>query len=222
MLITGATGEVGWGVAHQAAAAGARVFLPTRSAARAASLRREFEDTGVVVATDVSTPHGVDRLFAEIDDHGALDHVVAPIGAYWNGGLSLLQDPAELAELLDTYAVTQLRLAGAAVPRLEHTGGSYTLVSGAAGEHIVDGTGLLTMAVRAQYAVAAVLIHELRNSPMRFNEVRIAARIERAGRPGVVESQRAGAFFVDVMTARTRGEVIRFSPDLLDRPPTDA
>jgi NAD(P)-dependent dehydrogenase (short-subunit alcohol dehydrogenase family) len=215
VLVTGASGEVGWGIAHQAIADGAHAILPTRSEQSSETLRAEFGDNATIVVTDISTQGGIDDLLSVVDARGPLHHVVAPIGSYWNKGLTLERSPDELSELLDTYAVTQLRLAQATIPRLEPTGGSYTLITGAAGEHTVDGTGLLTVAVTAQFGLARVLIHELRDSPARFNEVRIAARIERSPRPGVIDSRTAGGFFTTILTGAQRNQTIRLTPDMV-------
>lgn len=211
VLVTGGTGEVGWGIAHAAVAAGAHVILPTRSDDGRAALAEEFGADATVVRLDVSTDDGIARLGEVLDDRGALHHVVAPVGSWWNGGMTLDQEPSELTALLDTYAVTQLRLARLTIPRLDQTAGSYTLVTGAAGEHERDGTGLLVVAVNAQYALARVLASELRDGAARCNEVRIATRVEREPRAGVVPSRDAGDFFVDVMAGDRRGETIRYT-----------
>ena len=58
-----------------------------------------------------------------------------------------------------------------------------------------------------------VLAAELAGGPARWNEVRIAARVERRPRPGVIPSIEAGRFFVEVMTGDDRGRTIRW-PDL--------
>lgn len=209
VLVTGSTGEVGWGVAHAAQAAGARLLLPTRSASSAEQLAVEFDDA-LVVTTDVGTEQGATDIAAAVAEAGRLDHVVAPLGAWWQKGGSLDQDPNELDELLHTYASAQLRLLHVTASHLRTTGGSYTIVSGAAGEALIPGAGLLVIAVRAQYALSEVLRDECARDSFRLNELRIATRIERAERPGVVPSLSAGAAFVDVMISNARSEVIRF------------
>ena len=98
----------------------------------------------------------------------------------------------------------------ASEPFLSDAGGSYTLISGAAGEGSVPGGGLLVVAVRAQYALADVLRRELEGAPFRFNELRIATRIEREERAGVVPSRTAGGHFLPLLTGEVRSERIRY------------
>lgn len=214
VLVTGASGHVGWGIARAVAEAGGRLVLPTRSSEGAKGLSAEFGDAARVLTLDVSTAAGQSALAAALDEV-PVHHAVTPVGSWWEGGPTIEEDPDDLTALLGTYAVTQLRLARTVIPRLER-GGTLTIVTGAAGEHLADGTGLLTIAVRAQYAVSDVLRDELRDDPARVNEVRIAARVEREPRDGVVPAERAGAFFVALMDSDVDGEVVRMTPDDVD------
>ena len=172
-------------------------------------MRSEFPTADVVVA-DVGADSDVATLDAAIARAGQLNHVVAPLGAWWQRGPSIDEQPVELDGLLATYTSAQFRLLRTAAPHLRRTNGSYTLVTGAAGEMLLPGTGLLVVAVRAQYALADVLRQELAADPIRFNELRIAARIERTPRPGVIASETLGAVFVDIMTGDVRSELIRY------------
>lgn len=209
VLVTGATGQIGWGVAHAAAEAGAQLLLTTRSERTAERLVDEFPAAHVVL-TDLTQPAAPAALVAAVSDLGGLDHVVAPMGSWWQQGPSIEQDPDELAALLDVYATAQHRLVVATAAALGESGGSYTMVTGAAGESLVPGTGLLVVAVRAQYALADVLRTELADAPFRFNEFRIRTRVERDPRPGVVTSVDAGAAFVELMTSTTSSELVRY------------
>lgn len=209
VLVTGATGQVGWGAARAAADAGAELILPTRSMRGASALRADFPAAEVVV-TDLSAPGASSALAAVLDRSGRLDHVVAPLGSWWQGGTSIDQDANELDELLATYVSAQFRLLRASASLLREAAGSYTLVTGAAGEMLIPGAGLLVVAVRAQYALADVLREELRSDRIRFNEFRIMTRIERSSRPGVITSREAGDAFVDVLTGAARSELVRY------------
>jgi len=207
VLVTGATGEVGWGIAHAARDAGARLVLPTRSAARVDEIEAEFPGAHVVV-TDLGSDGADQAIAGAIAAVGSLDHVVAPIGSWWQGGRSLDQHSSELSTLLDTYVGAQFRLARATAPSLRDSNGSYTIVTGAAGESMLPGAGLLVVAVRAQYALSEVLRSEQADDEFRVNEVRIHTRIERAERSGVTPSRQAGDAFVDVMLGQDRGRII--------------
>ena len=210
VLVTGATGNVGWGVAKAATNAGALVMLTTRSERSAETLSTEFPAASIIVA-DVATTGGSAAISQAITTVGSLDHVVAPIGSWWQRGASLDQAPTELDSLLSTYVGAQLRLTQITAPFLRASGGSYTLVTGAGGEHIIPGSGLLVVAVRSQFALADVLMNELRQDSFRFNEFRIDARVEPDARSGVVPSLTAGEAFVAVMAGDQRSELIRFT-----------
>jgi NAD(P)-dependent dehydrogenase (short-subunit alcohol dehydrogenase family) len=209
VLVTGATGNVGWGAAQAARDAGATLMLTTRSDAGADTLAASFPGAHVVLA-DVAGAAGCAAVAAAVDELGRLDHVVAPIGAWWQRGATLDQEPAELDELLATYVGAQLRLVQTTAPALRRAAGSYTIVTGAAGEFQIPDAGLLVVAVRGQYALSDVLRHELRGDTFRINEFRIDARVEPVERPGVIPSLRAGEAFVAVMTGSQRSELIRF------------
>lgn len=216
VLITGGTGQVGWGIAHAALGAGATVLLPSRSGDGQASLHEEF--AGAVEAgrvhvlhADVGQPSGAGPLLDLVEQAGRLDHVVAPMGSWWQKGPTLEQPISEVDDLMQAYVVAQLHLAKVTHQPLSRSGGSYTLVTGAE-ESLVAGSGLLVVAINAQYALARVLMAEHAGGPVRYNEVRIDTRIERQGRPGVVASKAAGEHFVRVMAGDRRGEVIRY-PD---------
>lgn len=209
-LVTGATGQVGWGFAHAAAAAGARLLLTASRPASAARLTTEFPQA-VVVTVDLAADGAGQTIQAAVDDTGGrLDHVFAPIGGWWQLGPTLDQPPGELQQLLATYAVAQHRLVRTAAPFLAHAGGSYTLVTGAAGMRPIPDAGMLVVAVRAQWGLAEVLRAELADAPFRFNELRISTRIERDARPGVVPSRTAGQAFVDLVVGDARSELLHY------------
>lgn len=219
ILVTGGTGQVGWGIAHAALDAGATVLLPSRSADGQASLHEGFaaavgEGRVHVLHADVGQASGAGPLLDLVEQAGRLDHVVAPMGSWWQKGPTLEQPISEVDALMQAYVTAQLHLAKVTHQPLSQSGsrngGSYTLVTGAAGEHLLPGTGLLVVAVNAQYALARVLMAEHADGPVRYNEVRIATRVERQARPGVVAAKTAGEHFVEVMAGERRGEVIRY------------
>ncbi|MGF1466845.1 MAG: SDR family oxidoreductase [Sandaracinaceae bacterium] len=212
LLITGASGIVGWGLAHAAIAAGARLVLPSRSAQGVEALQREFGGTAVLATRyDVTSSANLERLRETVlSTFGRLDHVIAPMGGWWQKGPTLTQDVGELSALLSTYVEAQLRLLQAMAEPLRAAGGSYTLVSGAAGERHVRRAGLLVVAVRAQYALSSVLRRELDEDTLRFNEVRVACRIERETRAGAVPAKLAGAHLLEALRAGYRGCLLRY------------
>jgi NAD(P)-dependent dehydrogenase (short-subunit alcohol dehydrogenase family) len=211
VLVTGATGHVGWGIATAAAAAGAHLILPVRSERSADVARADFPNADVVLADlGSSHPDPIDAIAEAIERTGRLDHVAAPIGSWWQGGATVAQPSRVAGDLLDTYVIAQHRTLRATIDALRASGGSYTMVTGAGGEFLVPDAGLLVVAVRSQYALAEVLRRELADDPARFNELRIDTRVEREPRRGVVASAQAGEAFVDLMVSDLRSELVRF------------
>lgn len=214
VLVTGATGQVGWGIARAAVEAGCSVVLPVRDVEKAKpSLGPELEGGKVlVVAVDFSDERSVAAMRdAAIARFGRIDHVAAPLGGWWQKGGSIDQPSAELRDLLGVYVESPLLLMKMVAPSLRDRGGSFLLVTGAAGEGTIPGAGLLVVAVRAQYALSHVLRSETKDDSLRVNELRIACRIEREPRAGVVPSRVAGAAFLEIMQGTTRSQVLRYT-----------
>jgi NAD(P)-dependent dehydrogenase (short-subunit alcohol dehydrogenase family) len=215
VLVTGVTGEVGWGLAHAAQAAGARLVLPVRSAAQVVALEAEFGAQALVAPVSFTDEGSLASLRdTAVAKFGAIDHAFSPLGAWWAKGASLDQHPEELRALYDVYVEAPWQLLRALSPALRSSAGSFTFVTGAGGEApYLPNSGLLVAAVAAQLALARVLRHELRREPFRVNEIRISARLEREARPGVVPSREAGAAFLEVATGDLRGALLRYGAD---------
>ena len=212
VVVTGATGQVGWGIAHSVLEEGGSLILSTRTEDGAEAIVKEFGKANVhPVIADLTSERGAGKITEKGRELGSIDHVAAPIGSWWQKGASLDQDIGELNSLLKTYVTAQINLLKATADDLRKSQGSYTLVTGAAGEHFIRGSGLLVTAVKAQYGLSEVLRRELKDEPFRLNEVRIDTRIERDPRPGVVPSKEAGAFFVDLMNGHQNSSLIRYS-----------
>lgn len=215
MVVTGATGTVGWGIAHAALEAGARLVLPVRSASARGELEREFGSALDRVAV-VLTDFGDEARMAGVRDDavrrfGAIDHVIAPLGAWWQKGASLDQPAAELRALLGVYVEAQWLLVATFAPALRVSRGSYTFVTGALGEaDYRPGLGLLVVAVKAQLGLCGVLRRELKDEPFRINEVRVNRRIEREPRPGVVASRALGAAMLEAAQSPLTGRLFRY------------
>lgn len=215
VLVTGASGQVGWGIAKAAQAAGATLVLPTRRAEGLSELEREFAGSKTAVGVVDMLDEGELEAWVRgvVERFGRIDHVAAPLGAWWQKGATIAQPRRELRALLETYVEAQHVLVKAVAPSLRRSRGSYTFVTGAAGEHMVPGAGLLVAAVNAQFALSRVLRAELSDEPFRINEMRIACRVERDAREGVVPSVDAAQAFLEVMTGSERGAVLRFTGD---------
>jgi NAD(P)-dependent dehydrogenase (short-subunit alcohol dehydrogenase family) len=221
VLVTGVTGEVGWGIAHAAAQRGARLVLPVRRDEVRAGLAREFGPSALVPLADFADSGSLARVRDEAASRfGGVDHVVAPLGAWWQKGASLAQPHDEVRALYAAYVDAPWLLLSTLAPALRAARGSFTFVTGVAGEApFIPNAGLLVAAVAAQHALSRVLRHELAGEPFRVNEIRIATRIERAARPGVVPSKSAGATFLDALTTERTGALFRYDGARLEHDP---
>lgn len=211
VVVTGATGNVGWGAARAFLDAGAEVVTPIRDDASRARLGLSAPGLHVVTA-DVSTEAGAEALARFVEERfGRLDHVVASIGPWWQKGPVIEQSLGELRDVMRTYVESHFLLARSLLPRMRDARGtSYTIVTGAAGEATIRGAGLLVMAVEAQFGLSRMLRAEHLGDAVRVNELRIHVRVERRARPGVVPARVAGDAFVELAAGQTRSELVRY------------
>jgi NAD(P)-dependent dehydrogenase (short-subunit alcohol dehydrogenase family) len=215
VLVTGATGHVGSGFARAAKESGAEVVLLARSAAAKAQLESDVAGA-LVIEADTASEASLASLREKVTERfGRIDHVFAPMGGWWSKGASLAQPASELEALLDTYVTAQFRLLRSVAPALR---GSYTIVTGAAGEGFAPGSGLLVAAVTAQYGISRVLRRESAEAAFRVNELRIYTRIEREPRRGVIVSRDAGEHFLDILRGDERGKIFRYDGRLSTMP----
>ena len=135
VVVTGATGQVGWGIAHAALDTGATVVLPVRSEAARKKAEREFGKarTSIVTANFADESSLASMRDAALERFGAIDHVFAPLGSWWQQGASLDQPAAELRDLLSAYVEAPWLLVKTFAPALRVSRGSYTFITGAAG-----------------------------------------------------------------------------------------
>ncbi len=223
VVVTGATGNVGWGAAEAFAAAGAHVVAPVRGGRSADEVRELLAgDRHLVVSADLAQPGGAEAVRdAAIARFGHIDHVVASIGPWWQKGRVIDQSLDELRAVMNTYVESHFLLARAVLPVIAaRAGTSYTIVTGAAGEGVIPGAGLLVMAVNTQFAFSRMLRAEHRADAVRVNELRIYCRIEKAPRPGVVPSREAGRVFTSLAVASVDGAIVTYRrPEDADRLP---
>jgi NAD(P)-dependent dehydrogenase (short-subunit alcohol dehydrogenase family) len=79
VVVTGATGQVGWGIAHAALDTGATVVLPVRSEAARKKVEREFGKarTSIVTVDFADESSLAPMRDATLERFGAIDHVRA-------------------------------------------------------------------------------------------------------------------------------------------------
>ncbi|MBL8953091.1 MAG: SDR family oxidoreductase [Myxococcaceae bacterium] len=207
ILVLGATGNVGHGVAAAVAEAGATPIVISRDKERAKQLGALFPTAQVLVG-DVSDAADADRLGREV---GAVDHVLVSSGGWWQKGPFVRQPAVEYDEARRMLLDAQVHAARVFLPRTAETG-SFTLVTGVGATLTIPNASMLAIATAGVLALSRSLRLEQRAGP-RVNELRIASRIERAPRPGVVPSIAFGRAVLKLFTSTTRGAIIGF-----DRP----
>jgi len=125
-LVTGGNGGIGLGMARGLAAAGARVVVAARNAAKSEAALRELRALGpepLAVHADVTDERSVEALFAEaVARCGRLDVLVN------NAGTNIRKPAQELAlaewtRVIDTNLTSAFLCARAAHPHLKRAGG---------------------------------------------------------------------------------------------------
>jgi NAD(P)-dependent dehydrogenase (short-subunit alcohol dehydrogenase family) len=185
----------------------------TRAAASVPTIRESLGSHPKlqVEVGNLSHADGAMALVERITEGGAIDHVVASLGAWWQKGLIVEQTPTEYEQVRASSLDSQVFAAMAFLPRLRHRqGATYTLITGAGGHMTLPATGLLVVAVSGVFGLSRMLRTEHANDAVRVNEVLIKARVERKARPGVVAAEAFGAAVAELLDGPTRGAVAQF------------
>lgn len=215
VLVLGATGNVGAGVAAAALDAGARVVVTSRSTEGVDALKTAFAGQNVVVLHgDVSDADGARAL---ADRVSAVDHVIASLGAWWmKPGLLEQQVAADWVDVRRMLLDSHVHAASAFLPRVTSSG-SYTVITGQGALKPMPSAHLLTVALGGTLALSRVLRFEHRAEGCRVNEVRISARVEKLPRPGVVVSLDFGRAVVRLLESDVRSAIVPFArPETFD------
>lgn len=159
VLVVGGTGLIGSAVADVLRAEGATVVTAARG---------DGADLVLDAADDASVQAGIDRVIAE---HGRLDGLVmtaAPPAQTLDP--ERLSDPEQVSDAVDAKAMTFLRVANAAAPRMREAG--FGRIVAISGQNALM-TGNITGAVRNAALVIAAksLADELAGSGVAVNVV---------------------------------------------------
>jgi NADP-dependent 3-hydroxy acid dehydrogenase YdfG len=179
VVVTGASGHVGWGIAHAARDAGGRLVLPVRRRDAKEALEREFGARDVFVPmVDFDDESSMTLAWGQARERfGAVDHVATPLGAWWQKGNSLAQEDAELRDLLNTFVETPFRLLRTVAPHLATSRGSFTFVTGVAGEApTTPASNLLVAAMGGLFSLSRVLRRELDGELFRVHARRFSCK----------------------------------------------
>lgn len=211
ILVLGATGNVGHGVAAAVAEAGGTPIVISRDADRATSLAALFPTARVLIG-DVSDATDADRLGREVGD---VDHVVASSGGWWQKGPFVRQPAEEYEEARRMLLDAQIHAARVFLPRTSASG-SFTIITGVGATLTIPNASMLGIATAGVLALSRSLRVEQREGA-RVNEVRIASRVEKQPRAGVVPSVDFGRALLKLFGSSTRGAIIPFQrPESFD------
>jgi NAD(P)-dependent dehydrogenase (short-subunit alcohol dehydrogenase family) len=213
VVVTGVTGNVGWGVAKAALRNDAHVIAIVRSASSIESVpaslgnseRLSFE------VGDLSKPSEAQALHDRVAAHGNIDHVVAAIGPWWQKGPIIEQPLSEYASVREALLDPHVYAATAFLPLLkDRDGSSYTIITGAAAHMELPGTGLLVVAVSGVVALSRMLRSETAGNKVRVNEILIKTRIEKEPRAGVTHAPIFGEKVAALMNTTIKGQVLSY------------
>jgi NAD(P)-dependent dehydrogenase (short-subunit alcohol dehydrogenase family) len=211
VLVTGVTGNVGFGVAQAMLGAGAQVVSTSRDPAGADAARAALGEGLTVHVGDLSREADAARLRALVLQE-PLDHAVVSLGPWWQGGPIVAQSAAEYRKVMAQSLDGHVFAAQAFLPALRaRAGSSYTIVTGAGGRQSNPGTGLLVIAVAGVYALSRMLRVEHAADAVRVNEVLIATRVEKVPRPRVTAASDFGEAMVRLALGQARGQVLEFT-----------
>lgn len=186
VFVAGGAGGVGSGVVGRWLDAGATVATVSRSEAALEALRAACGDSPRLI-TEPGSSSDVALLARLADRYGPFDQVVASIGG---GGWELapLQEIGTdmFGRVIADGIEAHWHCARALRPSIR-TGGSHVFVNGGAAEHIVAGTGPLSLVARAQLTLAEIFDAEDAPGRVRTASLVLRSPIATASRGTEVE-----------------------------------
>ncbi|UWP82386.1 SDR family NAD(P)-dependent oxidoreductase [Dactylosporangium fulvum] len=228
LLVTGATANIGALIAAALTKRGARVFAPTRSPERLASLATYIEQEGGAAARSrlIGVPANLVDDAADLarlvkDKGGRLHGVVASIGDFVVADSVLTATTSDLRRALDGYVTTHHAIARAFVPLIKESGGTYLFAQGPLAFDIYPhlGTDLISIATAAQHMLFKVVAEEVRNTTATVIEMVVHAFIrDRETQPGSeVPAEAIGPFALDLLfgtdALRRNGDSVHLTTD---------
>lgn len=96
VLVTGASGQIGGGIARQFLIEGAKVVTPVRSQKSAESVVEHVAPAGAdrleVLVSDIADDASASTVASSVKEkYGHVDHIVSVAGGWWQGGVKGLR-----------------------------------------------------------------------------------------------------------------------------------
>lgn len=220
ILVAGAAGAIGSGIAAELLWAGARVIAVDRDETGLRRLKQELSDAAPqrlsTVACELSSPDGVAELAREILlPAKGLDGLVSCLGSWWEEGL-LREVPVlqEWEKVAASTIVPQLLLAHEFVPVLAQNEKARCLwINGGTALNPQARAGLVNIASAAQLMLARVLSEEEKSlgSATLLLEGPVRSRKLMDGGPEWMDSRGVGSACVRILSAQSfqRGAILR-------------
>ncbi|MGF1514729.1 MAG: SDR family NAD(P)-dependent oxidoreductase [Elainellaceae cyanobacterium] len=185
VFVAGGAGSVGEGIVRSLLQAGAKVFTISRHQEKLEALRGYLGDlAGDRLVTFTGSLGDFDSAEAVkheiLSQQDQLDAVVASLGSTWKGGVPITQLSMEdWQQYLFTNLTTHFVCARTFLPLLEKLqDSSYTFLGGAAAEVVTPNYALVSIPAAAQLMMAKVAMAELKDSPIRINEVMVNSLVK--------------------------------------------
>jgi NAD(P)-dependent dehydrogenase (short-subunit alcohol dehydrogenase family) len=167
-LVTGGSRGIGRAVVDELVALGAEVIAVARDPAGLAGLTAPQV---TVIAADVTTAEGRERILAAVRDRGVLHVLVHNAGTNVRGPLTSYDD-ATITRLIDINLMAPLLLSRDLHPFLAAAGGASVIHVGSVGGHVALPTGVAYAAAKAGLAQATrTLALEWARDGIRVNTV---------------------------------------------------
>lgn len=167
VVVLGGTSGIGYATAQACAAAGARVTIASRAAARVAAAARTLDASGRSAAVDATSRAALDAFFAGLE---RVDHLVLSLTSGGGAGLFRTLDLDTLRAAIDGKLFAYVDALQAALPYLpKDGGGSVVMVTAGSARMAAPATAGLAASNGALNAMVGPLALEL--APVRVNAV---------------------------------------------------
>ncbi|XP_076442758.1 uncharacterized protein LOC143281432 [Babylonia areolata] len=184
VLVAGGAGGIGTALTQELLSRGAKVIVITRSQERFDDMKKKMPANLLpslsVIVADVTTEEGVKAVFDQSTQQpGGVQHVVASVGSWWQGGKLVEQSLEEFNKGIKDRVTGHFLLLKTFSAYLEKQKDStYTMLTGGAEDHyIVPGISLLCVTSGALRGFSEAARAEFKDSNMAFCDFKIYCRI---------------------------------------------
>lgn len=179
ILVIGATGDVGRGIAGQLLRSGYQVIAVGRGVDKLRALQEQLRSLGSleVVAGSVENEESAAELAAQVRGrYPGLEGIVVSVNAPVREMPLASMPSGQLLDVMRTNVTTHLVAAKALIPILP-IGGTYLAIGGGMADHVFPGLGAISMCQAAQRVMFKVLATEMQDRAVRIHELMLYSMI---------------------------------------------